>query len=69
MNAILIILFCTGISLIISAFVIMYMSKQVLKLFKTQDKYNEMIVNHVNKIYDIINFNGLKKPKNEKEEV
>lgn len=69
MNAILIILFCTGISLIISAFVIMYMSKQVLILFKTQDKYNEMIVNHVNKIYDIINFNGLKKPKNEKEEV
>lgn len=69
MNAILIILFCTGISLIISAFVISFMSKQVLKLFETQDKYNEMIVNYINKIFDIINFNNLKKPKNEKEEI
>ena len=43
MNAIAIILFCTGISLIISAFVIRHISKQVLKLFETQDKYNEMI--------------------------
>lgn len=69
MNAILIILFCTGISLIISAFVISFMSKQVLMLFKTQDKYNEMIVKYINKIFDIINFNGLKKPKEEDKEV
>lgn len=69
MNAIAIILFCTGISLIISAFVIRHISKQVLKLFETQDKYNEMIVKYLNKIFDIINLNDLKKPKEEESEV
>lgn len=68
MNAIAIILFCTGISLIISAFVIRHISKQVLKLFETQDKYNEMIGKHISRIYDIINFNGLTKPNKEEDE-
>lgn len=69
MNAIAIILFSTGINLIINAFVISFISKQVLKLFETQDKYNEMIVKYLNKIFDIINLNDLKKPKEEESEV
>lgn len=69
MKAIAIILLCTGISLTISAFVIMYISNQILKLFETQDKYNEMIIKHINNIYDVIIFNGLAKPNKKDKEV
>ena len=48
-----------GINLIINIFIIMYMLKELVDL---QDKSNEILVKHIGFIYDIINFNNLKRP-------
>lgn len=34
-------------------------------LFETQDKYNELFEEHICKIYEIINYNNLIRPKKE----
>lgn len=57
------VLFSTGISLIISAFTMNYIFKQVIKRFKLEDEFDEFIAKKIEQILDIIKINGLVRPK------
>lgn len=62
--------FCIVICLIIINFILLLLmtikiQKDTLDLFKTQDEYNELFEKHICKIYEIINYNNLIRPKKE----
>lgn len=62
MNILLTILLTTAINLVIIAIVINKIANLLLENFKLQDKFNDTIVENINNIYDIIQFNNLTRP-------
>ena len=62
MDILLIILLTTAINLVIIAIVINKLANLLLENFKLQDKFNDTIVENINNIYDIIQFNNLTRP-------
>lgn len=62
MDILLTILLTTAINLAIIAIVINKLENLLLDNFKTQDKFNDTIAEHICDIYDIIQFNGLTRP-------
>lgn len=62
MNILLTILLTTAINLVIIEIVINKLVNLLLENFKLQDKFNDTIVENINNIYDIIQFNNLTRP-------
>lgn len=62
MDILLTILLTTAINLVIIAIVINKLANLLLENFKLQDKFNDTIVENINNIYDIIQFNNLTRP-------
>ena len=62
MDILLTILLTTAINLVIIAIVINKLVNLLLENFKVQDKFNDTIVENINNIYDIIQFNNLTGP-------
>ena len=62
MDILLTILLTTAINLVIIAIVIYKLVNLLLDNFKTQDKFNDTIAEHINNIYDIIAHNNLTRP-------
>lgn len=62
MDILLTILLTTAINLVIIAIVINKTANLLLENFKLQDKFNDTIVENINNIYDIIQFNNLTRP-------
>ena len=57
-----------SINLIIHIILIKYLSKGIIENFKVQDEYNNLFKENIEKIYDIIKYNGLvRKPKAEED--
>ena len=55
------------INLILLLLVAIKIQKDMLALFKTQDNYNQLFEKHVCKIYEIITYNNLARPKKERD--
>lgn len=62
MNFILIMICCIIVNLIINLFISTYLLKQIIRLLETYEKMDDLLEEHICKIYDIIKFNGLVKP-------
>ena len=53
------------INIILLLLITIKIQRDTSSLFETQDKYNKLFKKHICKIYEIINYNNLIKPKKE----
>lgn len=56
-----------SVNMIITLLINSYLMDLILNRFKAQDEFDEGVKNHICNIYDIVNYNGLVKPINNKE--
>lgn len=57
-----------GVNMIITILISSYFMDLILQRFKTEDKFDDGIKEHICNIYDIIGYNGLVKPTTTKKE-
>ena len=64
-----IVMIAVGINMIITMLINLYLIDLILDRFRTEDKFDDTITEHIYSIYDIIAYNGLVKPTTAKKKV
>ena len=63
-----VVMIIVAVNMIITILINSYMMDLILQRFKTEDKFDDGVTEHICSIYNIIAYNGLVKPINDKKE-